>query len=87
LPKTDKSKTANNPSIAHRPPPKQILKCSSRLDESYASSKAFAALFKTRMFEILNEGQRKRLQELTDNPPLHALALIQRLRREQWGLE
>jgi hypothetical protein len=56
------------------------------LDESYASSKAFAALFKSRMSEILTEGQRKRLQELTDNPPLHALALIQRLRREQWGL-
>jgi len=55
------------------------------LDESYASSKAFATLFRKRMFEILNDDQRKRLQELIDNPPPHAQVLIQRLRRENWG--
>jgi Ni/Co efflux regulator RcnB len=55
------------------------------LDESYASSKAFAELFRTRMLDILTDEQRRRLQELTDNPPPHARLLIQRLRREQWG--
>jgi len=55
------------------------------LEESYASSKAFATLFRTRMLEILNDEQRKRLQELSDNPPPYARLLIQRLRREQWG--
>jgi len=55
------------------------------LDESYASSKAFATLFRKRMFEILNDEQRKRLQELTDSPPAHARILIQRLKRENWG--
>jgi len=55
------------------------------LDESYASSKAFATLFRTRMFEILNDEQRRRLQELIDNPPPHAQVLIQRLKRENWG--
>jgi len=55
------------------------------LDESYASSKAFATLFRTRMSEILTDGQRWRLQGLIDNPPPHARLLIQRLQREQWG--
>ena len=55
------------------------------LEESYASSKALATLFRVRMSEILNDEQRKRLQELLDNPPLYARLLIQRLRRENWG--
>jgi Ni/Co efflux regulator RcnB len=55
------------------------------LDESYASSKALATLFRTRMAEILTDGQRRRLQELIDNPPPYARLLIQRLRRENWG--
>ena len=55
------------------------------LEESYASSKALATLFRTRMLEILNDEQRRRLQALIDNPPPHAQVLIQRLRREQWG--
>jgi hypothetical protein len=56
-------------------------------DESYASGKAFAVLFKSRVSEILTDAQRKRLQELTDNPPPHARVLIQRLRQEPcWGL-
>ena len=55
------------------------------LDESYASHKAFTTLFRERMFEIFNDEQRKRLQELIDNPPPHAQILIQRLRRENWG--
>ena len=55
------------------------------LDESYASSKAFATLFRNRMYEILTDAQRKRLQDLIDNPPPHAQVLIQRLRRENWG--
>jgi len=55
------------------------------LDESYASSKAFAELFRARMVEILTDGQRWRLQGLIDNPPPYARLLIQRLRREQWG--
>ena len=55
------------------------------LDESYTSGKTFAALFRTRMLEILTEEQQKRLQELVANPPLHARILIQRLRREHWG--
>jgi hypothetical protein len=59
--------------------------CRKLLDESYTSGKAFAALFKSRMLEILDGEQRKRLQELTDNPPPHARVLIQRLRREHWG--
>ena len=55
------------------------------LDESYASSKALATLFRTRMLEVLDEEQRKRLQVLFDNPPPHAQYLIRRMRREQWG--
>jgi len=55
------------------------------LDESYASSKAFAELFRTRMLDILTDEQRSRLQGLLNNPPPHARLLIQRLRREQWG--
>ena len=55
------------------------------LDESYASSKALATLFRTRMREILTDKQRERLQELIDNPPPHARLLIQRLKRENWG--
>ena len=55
------------------------------LDESYASSKAFATLFRTRMSEILTKVQREHLQLLIDNPPPHAWYLIQRLRRENWG--
>ena len=55
------------------------------LDESYASSKAFATLFRTRMSGILTDDQRSRLQELLDNPPPHAQLLIQRLRKENWG--
>ena len=55
------------------------------LDESYASGKALATLFRTRMSEILNDDQRSRLQDLTENPPPYARLLIQRLRRENWG--
>jgi Ni/Co efflux regulator RcnB len=54
------------------------------LAESYASSKALAALFRSKMHEVLNNDQRKRIQELIDNPPPHAQYLIQRLRREHW---
>ncbi|MCL2710990.1 MAG: hypothetical protein FWE95_08920, partial [Planctomycetaceae bacterium] len=55
------------------------------LDESYASGKAFASLLRKHVFEILNDKQRKRLQELIDNPPPHAQVLIKRLKRENWG--
>jgi len=55
------------------------------LDEVYSSARAFARLFTTRVFEILNNEQRRRLQGLINNPPLHVRLHIQRLRREQWG--
>ena len=55
------------------------------LIESYTSGKSLAALFRTRMLDILDDGQRKRLQELIDNPPPHARYLIQRLRKEHWA--
>jgi len=53
------------------------------VDESRASRMAFITLFRTRMHDILTDGQRRRLQELSDNPPPYALYLIQRLRRER----
>jgi len=63
------------------------------LDEVYSSARAFARLFTTRVFEILNDEQRSRLQDLIDNPPPHVRLHIQRLRssaarpeRKHWGL-
>jgi hypothetical protein len=48
------------------------------LEASQASTRTFATLFKTRMSDILTDEQRKRLQELIDNPPLHVRLNIQR---------
>ena len=53
------------------------------LDASRASSKALATLLRTRMSEILNDDQRRRLQDLTENPPPYARLLIQRLRENR----
>jgi len=55
------------------------------LDESYASAKAFAVLFRSRMRDVLTDEQRKRFQALYDNPPPHVRYLTHRFRREQWG--
>ena len=49
-------------------------------EEMQSKSKAFAENFKTRMSDVLTATQRKRLQELIDNPPAHALAFRKALR-------
>ena len=54
-------------------------------EESQSSTKAFAVLFKTRMVSILTDEQRKRLQDLIDNPPPHVRLNVQR-GREMLGL-
>ncbi|MDR0326883.1 MAG: hypothetical protein LBI05_01160, partial [Planctomycetaceae bacterium] len=51
------------------------------LDKVNSSTKAFARLFTTRMSEILTDAQRKRLQDLVDNPPEYVRIHIQKLRR------
>ena len=51
-------------------------------DEINASRKALITLFRTRVFEILTDEQRKQLQDLIDNPPPHARYFIQRARGE-----
>jgi len=56
-------------------------------DEVLSGTKAFATLFTSRMFEILNDEQRKRLQELIDNPPEYVRIHIQRLGSEHWGVD
>ena len=46
---------------------------------SLSSSRSFATQFRTRMTELLTDGQRRRLQELVDNPPPHVRMHLQRI--------
>ena len=53
------------------------------LDKVYSSARTFAKQFTARVSEILDAEQRKRLQELTDNPPEYVRIHIQRLRENR----
>ena len=50
------------------------------LEEIKSQGRAFAVLYKTKLFDVLTDGQWKRLQELTDNPPEH----IKVIRKKLW---
>jgi len=51
-------------------------------DEIQNSGSEFSAQFRMRMFDVLNDEQWLRLQELTDNPPEHARVFIAKLREQ-----
>jgi hypothetical protein len=51
--------------------------------EMQSKTKAFATKFKTRMFDVLTDGQWKRLQELIDNPPAHAKVWLEKLKAQK----
>ena len=55
-------------------------------DALQSKTRAFSTQFKTRMFDVLTDAQWVRLQELIDNPPPHAQALLKKL-KEQRGEE
>ena len=54
-------------------------------EEIQTRSRAFSTQFRTRMFDVLNDEQWDRLQELIDYPPEYALMFIKKL-RESSGL-
>jgi hypothetical protein len=54
-------------------------------EESQSNVKAFMTRFKIEMFDVLTDEQWDRLQNLIDNPPLHARLFIAKL-REQMGV-
>ena len=51
-------------------------------DEIQSQIRAFATLFKTRVFDVLTDKQRKHMQELIDNPPEHARIFFHHMRTE-----
>jgi len=53
------------------------------LAEVLSGTRAFASLFTTRMFDILNGEQRRRLQNLIENPPPHVRFHLNRLREQR----
>jgi len=53
-------------------------------DEMQSRSRAFSTQFKVKMFDVLTDEQWKRLQELIDNPPAHAMGLL-KLMKEMNG--
>ena len=57
------------------------------MEEIQSSSREFATLFKTRMFDVLTDEQWQRLQDLIDNPPPHARILIAKLREQRGETE
>jgi len=75
---TERMRTAWNTLIAEDREFKRIN------DEVQSQSRAFSTQFKTKMFDVLNDEQWKRLQELIDNPPEHTKALL-KIMKEQSG--
>ena len=53
-------------------------------DEIQSKGKVFATQLKTKMFDVLDDGQWKRLQELINNPPEHTKVLL-KIMKEQSG--
>lgn len=52
-------------------------------DEMQAAGKVFATQFKTKMFDVLTDEQWKRLQELTDNPPVFAQIFLKKMKEQR----
>jgi Spy/CpxP family protein refolding chaperone len=52
-------------------------------DALQSKTKAFSTRFKTKMFDVLTDAQWHRLQELVDNPPEHAKALLKKLKEQR----
>ena len=56
-------------------------------DEMNTKGKTFATQFQTKMFDVLNDEQWARLQELTDNPPEFAKVLREKLKEQRDAAE
>jgi len=52
-----------------------------------SKTKAFSTQFRTRLYDVLTDEQWVRLQELIDNPPEHAKALLKKLREQRGEAE
>ncbi|MDR0328079.1 MAG: hypothetical protein LBI05_07285 [Planctomycetaceae bacterium] len=56
-------------------------------DEIQSQGKAFATMFKTKMFDVLTDEQWERLQNLVDNPPELAKILLKKLKEQRGEAE